>query len=138
MAEFISAIVGLIAVGGHVGNRVYQAVEAFKEAPDEFLALSNEITDFRLILNTVERALREGCVPQIVLDEVDFNDILKRSKETFDEIMALLTKVQRLEVSDLEVKRRKWMTNARKAKGLQKKVKGHKMLLSTMLQTYTS
>ena len=54
MAEFISAIVGLIAVVGHV--------EAFNDAPDESLTLSNEIDDFRF--DTVKRDLKIMASPQ--------------------------------------------------------------------------
>jgi hypothetical protein len=47
-AGLVGAIFGLIAVGGVVSRTSYRA-EGLKDAPDEFLTLSNETTDFRLI-----------------------------------------------------------------------------------------
>ena len=137
MAEFISAIVGLVAVGAHVGRKAYQAVEAFKDAPDEFLALSNEIADFRLILNTVEEGLRNNSITPAILAGIDLDTLVQGSRETFDEIIALFAKVQRVEDSNPEVRRRKWVIKANQAKVLQKRVKGYKMVLSSIIQAYT-
>lgn len=138
MAEFVGAIVGLVAVGGTVGHKVYQAVEAFKDAPDEFLALSNEITDFRLILNIVERALQNNQIPPVVLADIDLVALVLRSNATLNEIAALLAKVRRVESPGLDVRRRKWVTTAAKAKSLQKRLKSHKLVLSTITQAYNS
>ncbi len=69
--------------------RLYQAVEAFKDAPDEFLALSNEIADFRLILNTVERALQHNLTPPAPLVSVDLETLVLRSNATLNRRLML-------------------------------------------------
>lgn len=55
MAEFVSAIVGLIAVGAKVSDSIYTLIDTLKDAPNEFLALSNEVTDFQFQRRMVEQ-----------------------------------------------------------------------------------
>ena len=40
MAEYVSAIIGIIAFGAHVGNSLHGFVDTLKDAPQEFLDLS--------------------------------------------------------------------------------------------------
>ena len=138
MADFVSAIVGLIAVGTHVGHKAYRVVAAFKDAQDEFLALSNEITDFRLVLNTVERALADDRIPRVTLAEVDLAEVVRQSHHTFDQVSALLAKLQRQDATEPDVKRPRWAASARNAHTLQKKIRGHKLLPSSISQANTS
>ncbi len=81
MAEIASAIVGLVAVGAHVGRKTYQAVEAFQGAQDEFLALSNEVSDFRLVLNSFEIAFRSGAIPPAMLASINVDNFVRQSYE---------------------------------------------------------
>lgn len=62
MAELVSAIVGLIAVGAKVSDSIYTLIDTLKDAPNEFLALSNEVTDFQLVLSKVIEVRESGEV----------------------------------------------------------------------------
>lgn len=53
MAEFASAIVGLIAVGAKTSNSLHTLINTFRDAPNKILALSDEVTDFRIILSSL-------------------------------------------------------------------------------------
>ncbi|KPM41113.1 hypothetical protein AK830_g5413 [Neonectria ditissima] len=138
MAEYVGAIVGLVAAGAHVGHRLYQALKSFKHAQDEFLALSNEITDFRLLLNAVEMALRNDTIPDEAITEIDLAGLLQQSHTTFNEVSTLLNEIQHVGTTGAKVKRRRWLINARKASALQVKIKNHKLLLSSLSQAHTS
>lgn len=138
MAEFVSAIVGLVAVGANVGQKLYQAAKSFKHAQDEFLALSNEITDFRLILNAVEMVLRDSVIPEATIPEVNLASLLQQCHETFDQVSALVIEIQHIGTMEAKVKRRKWLVKAREACALREKIKGHKLLLSRISDAYTS
>lgn len=50
MAEFAGTIIGLAATDVQIGDALYKVIGKFKDAPDDFLGPSNEITDFRLIV----------------------------------------------------------------------------------------
>lgn len=64
MVEFVSAIVGLIAVGAKVSDSIYTLIDTLKDAPNEFLALSNELADFQLVLSKVIE-VRESKVIEV-------------------------------------------------------------------------
>ncbi|KAK7398740.1 hypothetical protein QQX98_011884 [Neonectria punicea] len=136
MAEYASAIVGLIAVGAHVNHKTYQAVKSFKHAQAEFLALSNEITEFCLILKAVETALSGDSLPQAAVAEVDLANLLQQSHETINEVSALLSETQAVGDTEITANRRKWLVKARRAKSLQEKVKGHRLFLLGIIQAH--
>lgn len=44
---------GLIAIGATVSDSIYTLIDTLEDAPNERLALSNDVTDFQLVLSKV-------------------------------------------------------------------------------------
>ncbi|KAJ9641370.1 hypothetical protein H2199_005340 [Coniosporium tulheliwenetii] len=88
MAEFVSAIVGLLVAGAKVGDSLYALIDTLKDAPNEFLALSNEVTDFRVTLSRVIEARESG---ELALEEngpdSGLDGVVERGKNTPMETM---------------------------------------------------
>lgn len=84
MAEFVSAIVGLPAAGAKVSGSIYTLIDTLKDAPNEFLALSNEVTDFQLILPRVIEVRESG---ELSLEDErpsgGFDILIERGKKYF-------------------------------------------------------
>jgi hypothetical protein len=97
MAEFVSAIIGLIAVGANMSNNLHTLIDTFKNAPNEILALFNEVNDFRTMLSSLleinnleERTLEEHDTAEICL-----NGTVKNGQHIIEKIEALIIKVRR-------------------------------------------
>jgi hypothetical protein len=60
MAEFASAVVGLAAAGASVSSSLYALIDTLRDAPNELLALSDEVTDFRAIMARLVEAVASG------------------------------------------------------------------------------
>lgn len=94
MVEFVSAIVGLIAVGAKVSDSIYTLIDTLKDAPNEFLALSNELTDFQLVLSKVIEVRESGEV-SVEDDRTDggFGIVIKRGKKVLQDVENLVQEV---------------------------------------------
>jgi hypothetical protein len=60
MAEFVNAIIGLIAFRASIGSNLYNFVDTLKDIPNEFFILLNKVTDFRLFLSKIEEIWQIG------------------------------------------------------------------------------
>ena len=60
MAEFINAIVGLVAACAATGNSLHGVIDSWRSTPAEFQSLSNSVTDLRTILDRVNELLDNG------------------------------------------------------------------------------
>ena len=141
MAEFVSAILGLAAIGASAGNSLYSLVDTIKDAPNEFLALSNEVTDFRLFLSKIEEAWEAG---QLSVEENksgdDIDPMLKRGGETLKEVETLVKEVARQkgkEGQNTRIRRIQWLRRSRKAKKLQEVLRVLRSSLSSLLVAET-
>ena len=61
MAEPLSVIASVITVAGTLGETLSH-IRAFKNAPDEVLALNNELSDFSIVVRHVETQLLGGQI----------------------------------------------------------------------------
>lgn len=118
MAEFISAIVGLLAAGAKVSGSIYTLIDTLKDAPNEFLALSNEVTDFQLILSRVIE-VRESGELSVEDERPDggFDILIERGKKTLQDV----------------VNRIKWLRRAKKAKKLKNSLQAQKSSLCSWI-----
>lgn len=133
MAEFVSAIVGLIAVGAQIGDSLYTLIDTIKDAPNEFLALSDEVTDFRQVLAKVIEVRKSGG---LYLNENKADDgidvALKRSERILQDVDALVRKVtseQQDEANSSKVNRISWLRKTKKASKIQTALRAQKSFL---------
>lgn len=131
MAEFISAIVGLVAIGVQVGNGLQSLIETVKDAPHEFLDLSKEVTDFRIAITRAEEARKHAKVTEAGLE-----NILRNGAETLQQIDGLvrkLVKQNRKCEHDQQINRIKWLASSKKAGKLQQQLRWQRSSICNML-----
>ena len=131
MAEFVSAIIGLVAFGVQVGDSLHGLIDTLKEAPKEFRDLLNEITDFRLVLSKLETVRDRG-----ELSENGFQAILQRGEDTLREVDRLvkkLTKQSGHDGQDSQVNRIKWLRRIKQARKLQDTLRWQKSSICNMM-----
>jgi len=122
MAEFASAVVGLVAAGAEAGSALYSLISTLKDAPTEFLALYDEVTDFRAILARLVEAAESGDI-----DAGGTAALRPRADDIVTEIENLLAKVQKVGSGGRDgaggrVDRIRWLRRARKAKKLEERL----------------
>lgn len=137
MAEFVSAIVGLIAVGAKVSDSIYTLIDTLKDAPNEFLALSNEVTDFQLVLSKVIEVRESGEV-SVKDDRTDggFGIVIKRGKKVLQDVENLVQEVikqQRGKSEGSQVNRIKWLRRVKKAQKLRNDLQAQKSSLCSLI-----
>ncbi|KAI9791850.1 MAG: hypothetical protein M1816_003395 [Peltula sp. TS41687] len=141
MAEFISAIIGLVAIGASASHSLYNLVDTVRDAPNEFLALSNEVTDFRLVLSRFKDAWQTGQIAIEKSKEQDVVDLMfKRSARTLGDIDSLARKIvkqQGAHPADLKIHRMEWLLRSKKAKKLQEALRTLKFSLNSLAVTET-
>ncbi|KAI9655254.1 MAG: hypothetical protein M1829_000667 [Trizodia sp. TS-e1964] len=124
MAEFASAVLGLAAAGAKVGNSLYALIDTIKDAPNEFLVLSNEVTDFREILTRLMEAKDSGDFTWEEKRRVSWlGQLIARGDEIVQDIESLVQRVSRQKQGNSEVNRIKWLRQVRKAKKLQESLR---------------
>lgn len=137
MAEFASAIVGLLVAGAKVGDTLHTLIDTFKDAPNEFLALSNEITDFQLVLSKVAEARELGELSvEDSRPNSGFDIVLKRGKEILQEVERLaqeVVKQQQGKGEGTQVNRIKWLRRVKKARKLQNGLQAQKSSLCSLM-----
>lgn len=137
MVEFVSAIVGLIAVGAKVSDSIYTLIDTLKDAPNEFLALSNELTDFQLVLSKVIEVRESGEV-SVEDDRTDggFGIVIKRGKKVLQDVENLVQEVikqQRGKSEGSQVNRIKWLRRVKKAQKLRNDLQAQKSSLCSLI-----
>jgi exonuclease VII small subunit len=137
MAEFVSAVLGLVVVGAEVGDSLYALIDTFKNAPREFLELSNEVTDFRAALSRLIEARESG---ELGLEESTrdsgLDGVVGRGKEIIQEVEELVKKVikqQHGETEGTQVNRIRWLRRVKKAKNLQERLRAQKSSLCNFI-----
>ncbi|KAI3328112.1 ankyrin [Xylariaceae sp. AK1471] len=135
MAEFVSAIIGLVAFGATVGNSLYSLIDTLKGAPNEILALSDEVTDFRSILSQLlEARSSEEFAHQSCL--IDLYPAERKGRKILEEVEILIQHV--LKETSLvgrvtKVDRVMWLRYAKKATKLQNALRVQKATISSFL-----
>lgn len=137
MAEFISAIVGLLAAGAKVSNSIYTLIDTLKDAPNEFLALSNEVTDFQLILSRVIEVRESGELSsEDERPDGGFDILIERGRKILQDVENLVQEVIKQQCGKSEgshVNRIKWLRRAKKAKKLQNSLQAQKSSLCSWI-----
>jgi hypothetical protein len=138
MAEFVSAVIGLIAVGAKTSNSLHTLIDTFKDAPNEILALSDEVNDFRAMLSSVlevndlgGRTSEEHDTAHICLDGT-----VKKGQHIIQKVEALIVKVRKegLEKDgETHVNRFQWMRMVKKAKKLQELLRAQKSTMCNFI-----
>jgi hypothetical protein len=140
MAEFVSAVVGLIAVGAKIGDSLYTVIDTLKDAPNEFLALSDEVTDFRQVLAKVIEVRQSGRLG-LGLNENKADDrmdvALKNGMNILQDIDALVRKVSCEQQDKERVNRLSWLRRAKRASKLQTALRVQKSSLSNAITIET-
>lgn len=132
MAEFVSAIIGLVAIGIQVGNGLQSLIETAKDAPHEFLDLSKEISDFRAIITRLEEARNRGKI-----SEAGLVNILRNGAETLQQVDGLvrkLVKQNRKCEHDQQINRIKWLANSKKLGSYNSSYAGRSLLYAICWQ----
>lgn len=136
MAEFASAIIALAGAGAKVGGRLYVTIRTLKDAPTEFLDLSDEISDFSLML----LRLKEAAGPEEVagLDQHQIQDLIMlrtKGERIMNEVEILVNKVRKEtnEGTAAAVRRIQWLRYASQAKALRERLRAQKVTLSNFI-----
>ncbi len=129
IAEFASAVVGLVAAGAKAGNSLYSFIDTLKDAPNEFLALSDEVTDFRAILARLVEAQDSGEFD--TKDRGHLDVVRSKGDDILKKIDSLVAKVKKDGLKGgsgengnaNQVDRIRWLRKVRKAKKLQESLR---------------
>ncbi|WEW57922.1 hypothetical protein PRK78_003389 [Emydomyces testavorans] len=142
MAEFASAIFGLIAVGAKTSNSLYTLIDTFRDAPNEILALSDEVTDFRKMLSSLLEVndLGEWTPEEHDTAKICLKGAVKNGQHVIENIQALINRVrkERLEKDgETQVNRFQWMRIVKKAKKLQELLRVQKSAMCNFIALRT-
>lgn len=136
MAEFVSAIFGLVAAGAKVGSSLYALIDTLKDAPNEFLALSDEVTDFRQVLTKVIEMRNSGelCLNGGYPDD-SIAIALERGRKLLEKVDKLVQKVikEHGKTQNTKVNRIEWLKRVKKANKLQIALRVQKSFLCNII-----
>lgn len=92
--EAAASVIGIVTAGVAIGKRINTIVKAWKNAPQEILALANEVSDLNLVLRTAEEALTERDACPSEADKII--SVVQRAKVAFDELDELSARYSRI------------------------------------------
>ena len=136
MAEFVGAIVGLAVAGATVGDSLYAVVDTIRDAPTEFLALSDELTDFRAMLARVIEAKTAG---DVAFEEngriTGLDQVMVRGEGIIQQIEQFVQKVSKQcrENQGPQVNRIKWLRRVKRATKLKEILRVQKLSICNFL-----
>ncbi|KAK3363744.1 hypothetical protein B0T25DRAFT_53445 [Lasiosphaeria hispida] len=138
MAEFASALVELAAAGAKVGGSLYHLIHTIKDAPSEFLALSDEITDFRSILSRLLDITASEDTIAIGGGQVeDLNKMRLRGEQIVAEIEVLVAKVRKEgragEKKGGTVRKVQWLRHIGQADKLRERLRAQKTTICNVV-----
>jgi Fungal N-terminal domain of STAND proteins len=140
MADPLSVTASVIAVLGAAVNAaqtIQNLIRTLRQAPDELLALSNEVSDFRLVLHEIDLSAQG--------QDVAYNStsailrILSRAEAKLDELDRFVKGFVRPHLSTVtKVDRVRWMKEKNNAQAIQSELRAMRMDLATLLVAKTS
>ena len=115
MADPLSITASIIAVLGAAEgvNKTLSKIKSLRHAPNEVLALINEVSDLRLVLGEVERCvIRDASRPSSPIEQLQtMSTLVERAKNTLLELDQLI-QYRLLKATsrsaELKVSRREW------------------------------
>ena len=142
MAEFVSAIVGLIAVGARTADGLHSLIDTFKGAPNEISALFNEMKQFQAMLSDLLEVsdLEEPTSEDQVTSNIGFSSIVKNGQQTVEKINALITKVRQERIGrpgETQINKFQWVWVVKKAKKLQESLRVQKATMCNFVALRT-
>ena len=135
MAEYASAIVGLVVFGASVGHKLNAFIQTLKDAPNELRDLSEEIQQFRITLDKFQHVKRNG-----LLEEIDFESLCKYAVEALDDIQRFVEGIVQSHSSEgLEkgIKRFKWLASEKRAKILRERLQWQRSSITNIIASRT-
>jgi hypothetical protein len=118
----LASVVTLMGACSTIAKDSDSLIRKFKDAPDELLALSNEINDFQAVLSEIRNACLshpQGNVPGPALVGhqllMPLSDNVNRAREQLDDLGRFLTSVTKHvdRSTDLSVNRLEWVKRSR-------------------------
>lgn len=137
MAEVASAIVGLVGAGAKVSISFYNLCQTIRDAPHEFRALSDEISDFRSILSRLLEIIDSddgAAIDDRHLD--DLRGVNVRGGEILCEIEELARKVRKedeIKEGVGKAKRMKWVQHMNQAERIKMRLRDQKATLCNVI-----
>ncbi len=136
MAEFVGAIVGLVAAGVQVAGSLNDLIANIREAPKEFKALWTEEAEFREIVSEVLEARQLGNLPLPREESSSYAEVvLERSFEKLQEVRHLVQSVIKQKhdpTASPRVNKLKWVLKVKKAQKVQNELRLQKSAIHTM------
>ena len=118
----LASIVQVIQISCQCARLIYRIIQQSKHAPDELLALSNEVTDATLVLREVERAynVHKGNVD---LCEA-LRHLLIRARPLWENLKTLIEEIRVEDLNgNVRLHRLKWLRQRSRAKTLQDEIR---------------
>ena len=113
MADPLSITASIIAVMGAAEgvSKGFSKIKDFRRAPDDFLALMNEISDLRIVLGDVERNTREAGRFSIPHEQTaHMLDLTQRAKDRLLELDQLVQyRLVKPAAGGMRISRREWI-----------------------------
>ena len=133
----LASVLQIIQISCQCAKVIYSIIEQLKQAPDELLALSNEITDSTLVLREVERAynVHKGNVD---LCEA-LGHLLIRVRPRWESLKSLIEEIcVKDQHGGVRLHRLKWLKQKSRAKFLQDEIKYIRGALHEVLCNYAT
>jgi hypothetical protein len=120
--DFGASVIAIVTAGIAVGKRVNVVVKTLKHAPQELLALTNELSDLNLVLDTAKEALGGNDVSISVAERTAA--IVSRTESAFAELDELLMQITNVLSSQSSARGRVlWLKEKRKVVALHERIK---------------
>ncbi len=138
MAEFASAIIGIVAVAASTGDALQEVISTVKDAPTEFQDLVTEVDAFQGILERVASARQSGRI-----QDGDFDSILFHAREKLQQVSVLVEKLRKErgaagpDSEGQRVSKVKWLMRTKEVCKLRDSLQRHKASISNMMALTT-
>lgn len=140
MADPLSVTASAIAVIGaavNVAQTIQTLIKTLRKAPDELLALSNEVSDLRLVLYEIDLAAQGQDVAYNSASAI--LQILHRGQAKLDELDQFVKRFIRPHLRTVtKVDRVRWVKEKNNAQAIQSELRAIRMDLATILAAKTS
>ena len=112
MADPLSITASIIAVVGAAEGvtKTLAKIKSIRNAPDELLALINEVSDLKLIISDIQNhiVIQRAQIPQTELQNI--STLIKRAKDKLLELDQLIQyRLVKPESDQIKVSRREWL-----------------------------
>ena len=138
MAEFVSAIVGIVAVAATTADTLQEVVSTVKDAPTEYYDLAVEVNDFKKVLEKVATARESNRI-----QDGDLDTILAHAQDRLQQVSVLVEKLKRDRRAagpgneGQRVSRLKWLMRTKEVCKLRDSLQRHKTSISNMISLGT-